>query len=148
MIHLDAHVDAYGPVAGIKEHCGSIFKIALEEGLIDPHRTIQIGIRGAMGDRRQDDWAHDEGYRIIEIEEFNDIRVDSVITEARRIVGDDDDKPTYISWELDVLDPVYAEIRQVRLKKPRPQPTSRIINRQIYSSYNSQYYSSSGTSHI
>jgi guanidinopropionase len=89
VIHLDAHVDAYGPVAGIKEHCGSMFKIALEEGLIDPHRTIQIGIRGAMGDLRQDDWAHDAGYRIIEIDEFNDIGVDSVIAEARRIIGDD-----------------------------------------------------------
>jgi Arginase family len=73
LIHLDAHVDAYGPVAGVKENAGSMFKIALEEGLIDPHRTIQIGIRGAMGDLRQDDWAHDAGYRIIEIEEFNDI---------------------------------------------------------------------------
>jgi guanidinopropionase len=107
LIHLDAHVDAYGPVAGIKEHAGSMFKIALEEGLIDPHRTIQIGIRGAMGDLRQDDWAHDAGYRIIEIDEFNDIGVDSVIAEARRIIGDDD-KPTYISWDLDVLDPAYA----------------------------------------
>ena len=84
-----------------------MFKIALEEGLIDPHRTIQIGIRGAMGDLRQDDWAHDAGYRIIEIDEFNDIGVDSVIAEARRIIGDDG-KPTYISWDLDVLDPAYA----------------------------------------
>ena len=107
VIHLDAHVDAYGPVAGIKEHSGSMFKIALEEGLIDPHRTIQIGIRGAMGDLRQDDWARDAGYRIIKIDEFNDIGVDSVIAEARRIAGDDG-KPTYISWDLDVLDPAYA----------------------------------------
>jgi guanidinopropionase len=107
VIHLDAHVDAYGPVAGIKEHCGSAFMIALEEGLIDPHRTIQIGIRGAMGDLSQDDWAHNAGYRIIEIDEFNDIGVDSVIAESRRTAGDDN-RPTYISWDLDVLDPVYA----------------------------------------
>jgi guanidinopropionase len=92
-------------VVGIKEHCGSMFKIALEEGLIDPHRTIQIGIRGAMGDLRQDDWAHDAGYRIIEIDEFNDIGVDSVIAESRRIAGD---RPTYVSWDLDVLDHAYA----------------------------------------
>ena len=105
LIHLDAHVDAYGPVMGIKEHCGSMFKIALQEHLIDPRRTIQIGIRGAMGDLRQDDWAHDAGYRIIEIDEFNDMGVDSVIEEARRVVGD---VPTYLSWDLDVLDPAYA----------------------------------------
>jgi guanidinopropionase len=106
VIHLDAHVDAYGTVAGIKEHCGSMFLLALEEGLIDAKRTIQIGIRGAMGDLRQDDWAHDAGYRIIEIDEFNDIGVDSVIAEARRIASDG--KPTYFSWDLDVLDPAYA----------------------------------------
>lgn len=105
LIHLDAHVDAYGPVAGIKGHCGSMFMIALEEGLIDPHRTVQIGIRGAMGDLRQDDWAHDAGYRIIEIDEFNDIGVDSVIAESQRVVGNG---PTYLSFDLDVLDPVYA----------------------------------------
>jgi guanidinopropionase len=80
--------------------------ISLEEGLIDPHRTIQIGVRGAMGDLRQDNWAHNAGYPIIEIDEFNDIGVDSVIAEARRIARDD--KPTYISWDLDVLDPAYA----------------------------------------
>jgi guanidinopropionase len=105
MIHLDSHVDAYGPVAGIKEHCGSMFKISLEEGLIDPSRTIQIGIRGAMGDLRQDDWAHNAGYRIIEIDEFNELGVETVIAESRRIAGDG---PTYVSWDLDVLDPVYA----------------------------------------
>lgn len=82
-----------------------MFMIALEEGLIDPHRTVQIGIRGAMGDLRQDDWAHDAGYRIIEIDEFNDIGVDSVIAESQRVVGNG---PTYLSFDLDVLDPVYA----------------------------------------
>lgn len=57
------------------------------------------------------DCAHDAGYRIIEIDEFNDIGVNSVIADTRRIVGggdDDNNKPTYISWDLDVLDPVYA----------------------------------------
>ncbi|MGZ5550460.1 MAG: arginase family protein [Nitrososphaeraceae archaeon] len=108
LIHLDAHVDAYGPVAGIKEHCGSMFMIALEEGLIDPRRTIQIGIRGAMGDLRQDDWAHNAGYRIIGIDDFDEMGVDTVIAEVRRITGEGSSGPTYISWDLDVLDPAYA----------------------------------------
>jgi guanidinopropionase len=109
LIHFDAHVDAYGPVAGIKEHCGSMFMIASEEGLIDPHRTIQIGIRGAMGDLHQDDWAHNAGYRIIGIDDFDEMGVDAVIAEIRRINGEDSSSgPTYISWDLDVLDPAYA----------------------------------------
>ena len=82
-----------------------MFKISLEENLIDPSRTIQIGVRGAMGDLRQDDWADNAGYRIIEIDEFNEIGVEAVIAESHRIAGDG---PTYISWDLDVLDPVYA----------------------------------------
>jgi guanidinopropionase len=131
VIHLDARVDAYGPVAGIKEHCGSMFKIALEEGLIDPHRTIQIGIRGAMGDLRQDDWTHDAGYRIIEIDEFNDIGVDSVIAEARRIIGDDDNRPTYISWDLDVLDPAYAQ--QLLILKQMEFQLMKLLN--LYADY-------------
>jgi arginase family enzyme len=51
-----------------------------------------------MGDFPQDDWAHDAGYRIIEIDEFNEIGVESVIAEARRIAGDG--KRTYISWAV------------------------------------------------
>jgi guanidinopropionase len=82
-----------------------MFMLALEEGLINASRTIQIGIRGAMGDLRQDDWAHNAGYRIIEIDEFNDIGVIAVIEESRRIVGD---RPAYVSFDLDVLDPAYA----------------------------------------
>jgi len=60
-------VDAYGPVAGIKEHARSLFMIELEEWLIDLKRIIQIGIRGAIGDQRQEDWTHNTRYSIIEI---------------------------------------------------------------------------------
>jgi hypothetical protein len=56
VIYLDARIDAYGPVAGIDvHHAGAGFKIGLDEGLIDAHKTVQIGIRGAMDDLRQDD---------------------------------------------------------------------------------------------
>jgi guanidinopropionase len=105
IIHLDSHTDATGPGGGIDVHAGAGFRIGLEEGLIDAHRTVQIGIRGAMGDLRQDDWSHNAGYRVIEIDEFNELGVEAVIAESRRIIGD---RPTYISWDLDVLDPVYA----------------------------------------
>jgi guanidinopropionase len=105
IIHLDSHTDANGPGGGIDVHAGAGFRIGLEEGLIDAHRTVQIGIRGTMGDLRQDDWSHNTGYRVIEIDEFNELGVQEVIAESRRIIGDG---PTYISWDLDVLDPVYA----------------------------------------
>jgi guanidinopropionase len=58
-----------------------------------------------MADLHQDDWAREQGFRIVEMEEFFDLGVEAVIAEARRVVGDG---PTYLSWDMDVLDPTYA----------------------------------------
>jgi len=105
MIHIDAHTDTWGPFRGSKFHHGSPFRLAVDEGLLDPTRTIQIGIRGAQN--WADGWQYSEekGMRVVFIEEFAEIGVDAVIEEARRVVGDG---PTYISFDVDGLDPVYA----------------------------------------
>ncbi len=106
MVHFDAHTDtadvAFG---GEKYHHGTPFRRAVEEGLLDPKRTIQIGIRGARSDSDYNDFSHESGMRVIYIEEFYDIGVNAVIEEARRVVGDG---PVYISFDVDGLDPVYA----------------------------------------
>ena len=73
--------------------------------MLDPKRTVQIGIRGALYSDRDKDWGLEQGIRVIEIEEYNDLGVDAVIAEARRVVGDG---RTYISFDVDALDPVYA----------------------------------------
>ena len=105
MIHIDAHTDTWGPFRGSKFHHGSPFRLATDEGLLDPKRTIQIGIRGAQN--WADGWQYSEekGMRVVFIEEFAEIGVDAVIAEARKVVGDG---PTYISFDVDGLDPVYA----------------------------------------
>ena len=51
------------------------------------------------------EWGLDQGIRVIEIEEYNDLGIDAVIAEARRVVGDG---KTYVSFDVDALDPVYA----------------------------------------
>ena len=105
LIHIDAHTDTWGPYKGTKFHHGSPFYWAAEEGLIDPKKTIQIGIRGAQN--TDEGWIYSEqsGMRVVFMEEFAEIGVDAVVAEARRIVGD---APTYISFDVDGLDPVYA----------------------------------------
>ena len=105
MIHIDAHTDTWGDFKGEKFHHGSPFRLACEEGLLDPTRTVQIGIRGAQN--WADGWEYSEaqGMRVIFIEEFEALGVDGVVAEARRVVGDG---PTYISFDVDGLDPVYA----------------------------------------
>ena len=66
---------------------------------------MQIGIRGSLYDAHDMDFASSNGMRVITIEEFYDLGIEAVIAEARRIVGDG---PTYVSFDVDGLDPVYA----------------------------------------
>ena len=105
MIHIDAHTDTWDEFQGSKFTHGAPFRRAVEEGLLDPKRTVQIGIRGAQNTTEGWDFSINSGMRVIFIEEFNEIGVEAVIDEARKVVGD---KPTYISFDVDGLDPVYA----------------------------------------
>jgi guanidinopropionase len=106
MVHFDAHTDTLDRYFGESKYThGTPFRRAIEEGLLDPKRTVQIGIRGALYSDRDKDWGLEQGIRVIEIEEYNDIGVDAVVAEARRVVGNG---PTYISFDVDALDPVYA----------------------------------------
>ena len=77
----------------------------MEEGLLDPKRTVQIGIRGALYSDAEDTWGQEQGIRVIDIDEFNTLGVAGTIAEARRVVGDG---ATYVSFDVDALDPVYA----------------------------------------
>ncbi len=105
MIHFDAHCDTGDDYLGSKFHHGAPFRRAVEEGLLDPKRTVQIGIRGAINDKDVWQFSHDSGMRVVYMEEFYDRGPRAVIAEAREIVGDG---PTYISFDVDGLDPVYA----------------------------------------
>jgi guanidinopropionase len=105
MIHVDAHTDTWDQFLGCKFMHGAPFRRAVEENLLDPRRTVQIGIRGAQGSSEGWDYSRDSGMRVIFMEEFTRLGVEAVIAEARQIVGDG---PTYISFDVDGLDPVYA----------------------------------------
>jgi len=105
LVHIDAHTDTWDEFSGSKFMHGSPFRRACEDGLIDPQRTIQIGIRGAQNTDEGWSYSLDQGMRVIFMEEFTALGVDAVIAEARRIVGGRD---TYISFDVDGLDPVFA----------------------------------------
>ena len=105
MIHIDAHCDTWDAFQGSKFRHGAPFRRAVEDGVLDPKRTVQIGIRGAQNFADGWDFSHQSGMRVIFMEEFTALGVDAVIAEARRVVGDG---PTYISFDVDGLDPVYA----------------------------------------
>ena len=105
MVHIDAHCDTWGDLYGSKFTHGAPFRLAVEHGLLDPKRTIQIGIRGGQNLMDGVNFSLDHGMRVVFMEEFAKLGVEAVIAEARRVVGGG---PTYISFDVDGLDPVYA----------------------------------------
>jgi len=106
MIHVDAHSDTNDRYFGDNRYThGTPFRRAVEEGLLDPKRTIQIGIRGSIYSEDHMAFAEASGMRVVYMEEFAKAGVDRVIAEARRVAGEG---PCYISFDVDGLDPVYA----------------------------------------
>ena len=106
MVHFDAHTDTWDRYFGDYQYThGTPFRRAIEEGALDPKRTVQIGIRGGLYTPVDKDWGLEKGIRVIEIEEFMDLGVEGTLAEAKRVVGEG---KTYISFDVDALDPVYA----------------------------------------
>ncbi len=106
MVHVDAHSDTNDSYFGGNKYThGTPFRRAIEEGLLDPRRTVQIGIRGSIYSDQDMAFAEKSGIRIMYMEEFARIGVEKAIAIARRTVGRG---PTYVSFDVDGLDPVYA----------------------------------------
>jgi len=106
LVQFDAHSDTVDSYFGGQRYThGTPFRRAVEEKLIDPARTVQIGIRGSLFSSDEMAFARQGGMRLISIEEFYELGIDAVIAEARRVVGDG---PAYVSFDVDGLDPVYA----------------------------------------
>jgi guanidinopropionase len=106
MVHFDAHTDFYDSYfGGFRYTHGTPFRRAAEEGLIDPARVVQIGIRGTAYDGEDVAWARAHGVRIVMIEELMERGVDAVMDEARAIVGE---LPCYVSFDIDGIDPSQA----------------------------------------
>lgn len=103
MIHIDAHCDTGGSFEGCKFHHGGPFRQAVLDGVLDPRRTIQIGIRG--NSEYLWEFSFVSGMTVIHAEEVDDLGIRAVIAKAREVVGNG---PTYISFDVDALDPAFA----------------------------------------
>ncbi|MCP3970114.1 MAG: agmatinase [Rhodobacteraceae bacterium] len=106
MIHFDSHTDLFHSYFdGMMYTHGTPFRRAVEEGLLDPGRVVQIGIRGTAYDMEDRNFARSAGIRVIPIEEYFARGVDDVMAEAREIAGAG---PTYVSYDIDFVDPCFA----------------------------------------
>jgi guanidinopropionase len=103
LIHIDAHCDTGGIYEGSKFHHGGPFRQAVLDGVLDPERTIQIGIRG--GAEYLWEFSYVSGMTVIHAEEVPVLGIPAIIAKAREVAGDG---PTYISFDIDSLDPAFA----------------------------------------
>jgi len=103
LVHIDAHCDTMGSYDDTKFHHGGPFRLAVLDGVLDPERTIQIGIRGSAN--MYWEFSHASGMTVIYMEDFMRMGLEAVIAQARAVVGDG---PTYVSVDVDGFDPAYA----------------------------------------
>ena len=103
MVHIDAHCDTAGPFDLSKFHHGGPFRQAVLAGVLDPRRTVQIGIRGSS--EYLWEFSTDSGMTVIHAEEIEQFGLAAVVETARRVVGNG---ATYLSFDIDSLDPAYA----------------------------------------
>jgi guanidinopropionase len=103
MVHIDAHCDTSGVYEGSRFHHGGPFRQAVLDGVLDPARTIQIGIRG--GGEYLWEFSYETGMTVIHAEEVDAMGVEAVVAKARAVVGD---APFYVSFDVDGIDPAFT----------------------------------------
>lgn len=105
LVHFDAHLDTWPTYFGAPYTHGTPFRRAGEEGLFVPGRSAHVGIRGSLyGTNDLGDDA-DLGFQMINCLEVDRVGVPAIIDRLREQVGD---LPTYLSIDIDVLDPAFA----------------------------------------
>ncbi len=105
VVHVDAHADVNDTMFGEKIAHGTPFRRVVEEGLVDPHRVVQIGLR-ATGYAAEDfDWPRQQGFRVVQAEECWHKSLVPLMEEVRAQVGGG---PVYVSFDIDGIDPAFA----------------------------------------
>ncbi len=105
VVHVDAHADINDTMFGEKIAHGTPFRRAVEEGLLDCDRVVQIGLRGTGYSADEFDWSTERGFRVIPAEEcWHKSLVETMKEVKEKVKGG----PVYISFDIDGLDPAYA----------------------------------------
>ena len=105
LIHVDAHADINEAMFGEAIAHGTPFRRAVEEGLLDTSRVIQIGLRGTGYAADDFDWPRRQGFRVVPAEECWHRSLAPLMEEVRAQMGTG---PVYLSFDIDSLDPAFA----------------------------------------
>jgi guanidinobutyrase len=106
LVHVDAHADINDSMFGEKVCHGTIFRRAIEEGLVIPTKMTQIGLRATGYSAKDFDWSSDQGVRVVPAEECWYKSLEPLMAEVRATIGSE--TPTYLTFDIDGLDPSVA----------------------------------------
>lgn len=104
-IQFDAHPDTNDELYGDRYNHGTLLTRGVEEGFIDPKRTVTVGLRGSRFSREDRMFNQENGMRVIDFDEFEAMGRQAVIDEIKRVVGTG---PTYLTFDIDVLDSAFV----------------------------------------
>lgn len=105
LVHFDSHSDTNPPVEGGEHHHGTPFRWAIEEGLIDPRRSVQLGIRGHLSHPGELAWPRSRGVTVITMTELTEMGLEAAMDQ---VIGKVGDGPVHVSFDIDVVDPAFA----------------------------------------
>ena len=105
LIHVDAHADVNDTMFGEKIAHGTPFRRAVEEGLLDCQRVVQIGLRGTGYTAEDFDWCRQQGFRVVQAETCWHHSLEGLMAEVREQLAGG---PVYLSFDIDGIDPAYA----------------------------------------
>jgi agmatinase len=105
LVQLDAHADTWDEYFGQKHFHGTTFRRAAEEGLLDPHASVQAGMRGSLYSADDERLSTDLGFRLIAADELRALGPKAYGAQVRERVGD---RPVFLSFDVDFLDPAFA----------------------------------------
>ena len=105
LVHVDAHADINDEMFGEKITHGTPFRRAVEEGLLDCGRVLQIGLRGTGYAAEDFDWSRRQGFQVVQAEECWYKSLAPLMDETAKRLGSG---PVYISFDIDGLDPAFA----------------------------------------
>jgi guanidinopropionase len=105
LIQFDAHGDVFDDFMGSRINHATFVRRAIEEGLIEPRRSIQIGLRGTRYGADDLDYSRAAGIRVVTIDDYEELGRAKVIAAIREVVGDG---RAYLTYDVDGLDPTEA----------------------------------------
>jgi agmatinase len=105
LVHFDTHTDTGREVFGVELSHGTPMYRLVEDGSVDPHRYVQIGLRGYWPGEREFAWQAERGITSLFMHDVREAGIEEIVERAVELVGDG---PVYLSVDVDVLDPAFA----------------------------------------